>query len=214
MQLASDTRDDRERLQAAPIIAAALAGRVDRAQYIAFLLRAFHHVKHTVPLMMACGARLEDDREWLRVAMAHYVQEEIGHQEWVLADVAAAGGDADAVRRSTPDLDTDVMVAYAYDTVNRRNPAGILGMVFVLEGTSVGLASVAANALQRCLGLPASAFSYLISHGDLDTGHMAFFNQLVDRLDREDRDAVVRTAKAMYHLYGNVLRGIPSGALQ
>ncbi len=181
---------------------------MDRAQYVAFLSRAYHHVKHTVPLLMGCGSRLDDEREWLRSAMAHYVQEEIGHQEWILSDIAAAGGDAEAVRRSAPDLDTDVMVAYAYDTVSRRNPAGILGMVFVLEGTSVGLASAAADALQQCLGLPPSAFSYLVSHGDLDTKHMAFFDGLVDRLGESDREAVVATAKTMYHLYGNVLRRI------
>jgi pyrroloquinoline quinone (PQQ) biosynthesis protein C len=208
-RLERDTLEERQALLAAPIIKAALAGRVDRNQYIAFLCRAYHHVKHTVPLMMACGSRLGHDHEWLRSAMAKYIQEELGHQEWILSDISAAGGDADAVRHSAPDLDTELMVAYAYDTVNRRNPVGILGMVFVLEGTSVGLASSAARALQRCLDLPTSAFSYLISHGDLDTNHMAFFGGLVNRLEREDRDAVIHSARVIYHLYGNVLRGIP-----
>lgn len=42
---------------------------------------------------------------------------------------------AAAVRASRPDFDTDVMVAYAYDTVMRRNPVGFFGMVYVLERT-------------------------------------------------------------------------------
>lgn len=208
-QLQQATTDERATLLSTPLISAALAGQVNRRHYISFLSRAFHHVKHTVPLLMACGARLPDRQEWLRSAIAHYIEEEIGHHEWILNDIAAAGGDADAVRASRPDFDTDVMVAYAYDTVTRRNPVGFFGMVYVLEGTSVSLASNAASALQRALDLPPGAFSYLSSHGALDVEHIGDFERLVNRLDTaEDRAAVVSNAQTFFRLYGNVLRSI------
>ena len=212
-QLQRATAAPRADLHAAPIIAAAMAGRVNRRQYLSFLGRAFHHVKHTVPLLMACGARLPDEQEWLRAAVAHYVQEEIGHHEWILQDIAAAGGDAAAVRASEPDADTDVLVAYAYDMVMRRNPVGLFGMVYVLEGTSVTLATAAAAALRNALDLPARAFTYLSSHGALDVEHLGDFERLVNRLERPaDRQAVAQGAKIVYGLYGNVLRGIaPEG---
>jgi len=182
---------------------------VSRQHYLSFLSRAFHHVKHTVPLLMACGARLPDRQEWLRSAVAHYIEEELGHHEWILNDIAAAGGDAAAVRTSTPDFDTDVMVAYAYDTVMRRNPVGLFGMVYVLEGTSVSLASNAARTLQDALGLPPGAFTYLSSHGALDVEHIGDFEQLVNRLDTPiDREAVVSHAQTFFRLYGNVFRSI------
>jgi len=208
-QLQHATVDERATLLSTPLISAALAGQVNRQHYISFLTRAFHHVKHTVPLLMACGARLPDRQEWLRSAVAHYIEEELGHHEWILNDIAAAGGDAAAVRASQPDFDTDVMVAYAYDTVMRRNPVGFFGMVYVLEGTSVSLASNAARALQDALDLPPGAFSYLSSHGALDVEHIGDFEQLVNRLDTPgDRDAVVTHAKSFFRLYGNVFRSI------
>lgn len=208
-QLQQATTDERAALLATPLIDAALAGRVSRRHYISFLSRAFHHVKHTVPLLMACGARLPDQQEWLRSAVAHYIEEEIGHHEWILNDIAAAGGDADAVRAGRPDFDTDLMVAYAYDTVMRRNPVGFFGMVYVLEGTSVSLASNAASALQRALDLPPGAFTYLSSHGALDVEHIGDFERLVNRLETaEDRAAVVSNAQTFFRLYGNVLGGI------
>ena len=208
-QLQHATVDERATLLSTPLISAALAGQVNRQHYISFLTRAFHHVKHTVPLLMACGARLPDRQEWLRSAVAHYIEEELGHHEWILSDIAAAGGDAAAVRASAPDFDTDVMVAYAYDTVMRRNPVGFFGMVYVLEGTSVSLASNAARALQDALDLPPGAFSYLSSHGALDVEHIGDFEQLVNRLDTpSDRDAVVAHAKSFFRLYGNVFRSI------
>lgn len=208
-QLQHATATERNGLLATPLITAALAGQVNRQHYISFLTRAFHHVKHTVPLLMACGARLTDRQEWLRSAVAHYIEEELGHHEWILNDIAAAGGDAESVRASTPDFDTDVMVAYAYDTVTRRNPVGFFGMVYVLEGTSVSLASNAARALQDALDLPPGAFTYLSSHGALDVEHIGDFERLVNRLDTPgDRDAVVSNAQTFFRLYGNVLRSI------
>jgi len=211
-QLQQATAAERATLLSAPIIGAAMSGQVNRQQYVAFLQRAFHHVKHTVPLLMACGARLPDSQEWLRTAVAHYIEEEIGHHEWILNDIAAAGGDAEAVRHSQPDFDTDVMVAYAYDTVMRRNPVGLFGMVYVLEGTSVSLASNAAGTLAKALDLPASAFSYLSSHGALDIEHMGHFENLVNKLDNPlDRQAVEDGAKVFFRLYGDVFRSIPVG---
>jgi pyrroloquinoline quinone (PQQ) biosynthesis protein C len=208
-QLQHATAGERANLIATPLITAALTGQVNRQQYLSFLSRAFHHVKHTVPLLMACGARLPDRQEWLRSAIAHYIEEEIGHHEWILNDIAAAGGDADAVRASRPDFDTDVMVAYAYDTVMRRNPVGFFGMVYVLEGTSVSLATNAASVLQSALDLPPSAFSYLSSHGALDVEHIDDYEQLVNRLDTpDDREAIVTSAQTFFRLYGNVFRSI------
>ncbi len=210
--LQSATATDRARLLDAPIIAKAMAGQVDRRQYLSFLERAFHHVKHTVPLLMACGSRLPDEQEWLREAVAHYAEEEIGHHEWILSDIAAAGGNADAVRSSGPDMETEILVAYAYDTVMRKNPVGFFGMVYVLEGTSVTLATAAAQALRHALDLPANAFTYLSSHGSLDVEHIGDFEALVNRLDRPaDRQAVERAAQVVYRLYGDVLRGIEHG---
>jgi pyrroloquinoline quinone (PQQ) biosynthesis protein C len=211
-QLQQATATERTSLLSAPIIGAAMSGQVNRLQYIAFLQRAFHHVKHTVPLLMACGARLPDTQEWLRTAIAHYIEEEIGHHEWILNDIAAAGGDAEAVRFSRPDFDTDLMVAYAYDTVMRRNPVGFFGMVYVLEGTSVSLASNAAGVLAQALELPPSAFSYLSSHGALDIEHMGHFEKLVNKLDNPlEQQAVLEGAKVFFRLYGNVFRSIQLG---
>lgn len=211
--LQRSTAAERARLVDSAIVADALSGNVTREQYLEFLARAFHHVKHTPSLLMACGARLSDDREWLREALAEYVQEEIGHHEWILGDIAAAGGDAAAVRASEPELNTELLVAYAYDTIMRRNPVGVFGMVYVLEGTSISLASDVAQAVQNALGLPSNAFTYLTSHGALDIEHMSRFEQLMNRLDREeDRRAVEHCAKVCFRLYANVLTGIESRA--
>lgn len=203
------TQTDRESLQSLPVIRRALAGEVTRELYVAFLTQAYHHVRHTVPLMMAVGSRLPERHGWLQRELLHYIEEEVGHEQWVLNDIVAAGGDADEVRHGAPAIETDAMVAYAYDTVMRRAPVGFFGMVHVLEGTSVALALAAADSIQRSLGLPDKAFSYLRSHGQLDQQHVGHLASVLERLDSaQDMLAVVGCARAMYWLYGNVFRGL------
>jgi pyrroloquinoline quinone (PQQ) biosynthesis protein C len=210
-QLVAATESERAAFLAIPFLQDGAAGRLTRAQYVAFLTQAYHHVKHTLPLLMVCGGRLPERLEWLRVAVAHYIEEETGHQEWILDDLKACGADAEAVRRGQPGLPAELMVSYAYDTIQRRNPVGFFGMVHVLEGTSVNLATRAADAIQRGLGLPDAAFSYLRSHGDLDVGHVGFFEKLMNRLEpEEDREAVIHVAKVMYRLYGDMFRSLPA----
>jgi pyrroloquinoline quinone (PQQ) biosynthesis protein C len=209
-RLNESTKREQEALLSIPVIRRAFTGQIDLDTYVAFLTQAYHHVKHTVPLLMATGGALPERYEWLRDAIAHYIEEERGHHEWILDDLAACGADREEVRQSEPDFACELMVSYAYDVVHRRNPVGFFGMVHVLEGTSVRAASSAAQALQTRLGLPDRAFTYLTTHGDLDRGHVEFFRSLMDRIaDPEDQAFVVHCAKRFFRLYGDVFRGLP-----
>ncbi len=203
------TAEARATLVGVPVIADCLQGRVSRASYLAFLAQAYHHVRHTTPLLMLLGGRLPERLAWMRPAVAEYIEEEIGHEEWILNDIAAAGGDAAAVRRSRPDIPAEVMVAYAYDLIGRGNPAAFFGMVFVLEGTSVALALTAADRIQAALELPDAAFSYLRSHGTLDQQHTRHLADLLERMEAADREDVVHAAQVFFKLYGDVFRALP-----
>jgi pyrroloquinoline quinone (PQQ) biosynthesis protein C len=210
-RLQAETEEDRNYLLSSPLIRSSLSGDITLQDYVAFLTQAYHHVKHTVPLLMAVGARLPEDREWLREAVAEYIEEELGHQEWILNDIAACGFDKEAARRSQPSPATEIMVAYAYDTINRVNPIGFFGMVHVLEGTSVTTADRAASSIRTALKLPASAFSYLRSHGALDVEHVKFFESLMDRISEPaEQQQIVHCARMFYRLYANIFRTLPS----
>jgi len=209
-ELLEITERERNDLMSIPFIQQGAAGALPLESYMAFLGQAYHHVKHTIPLLMATGAALPERLEWLRKAIGEYIEEEMGHQEWILNDIEACGGDKEAVRHETPHPETEMMVAYAYDTIHRRNPVGFFGMVLVLEGTSVALATQAAERIEVALGLPKQAFSYLTSHGSLDISHVDFYEKLMNRLeDADDKDAVVHCARMMYRLYGDIFRSLP-----
>lgn len=204
-ELATRTQSGRARLLGAPIVQDTLQGIASRQSYLAFLSQAFHHVSQTVPLLMQMGARLPDHLGWLRDAVAEYIEEERGHDAWVLDDIRVAGGDGPAPAA----MPVELMVAYAWDVVQRGNPVGFLGMVYVLEGTSVQLAVRAADCIQAATGLPDGAFRYLRSHGVLDIDHTAHLKRLVDRLDFADQREVEHRAQVFFHLYGDMFHALP-----
>ncbi|WP_339672921.1 iron-containing redox enzyme family protein [Dasania marina] len=201
------TQGEREQLLQAPMIMKALAGGMNLDEYVAFLTQAYHHVKHTVPLLMAVGSRLPESKEWLRNAVAEYIEEELGHQEWILNDIAACGYDKETARNSRPNVATELMVSYAYDKIQRVNPLGFFGMVHVLEGTSISTADNAADTIRNNLSLPKKAFSYLYSHGSLDIEHVKFFEDLMNKITcPQEQEEIIHSAKVFYQLYGDIFR--------
>lgn len=206
-RLNNETLEARNYLLASPIMQRAMTGDISKHDYGAFLLQAYHHVKHTTPLLMGAGSAMPGSKEWLREALAEYIEEELGHQEWILNDLEQCGYDKEVARASTPNSSTELMVAYAYDMINRVNPVGFFGMVHVLEGTSVTMADNAAQSIQDALGLPNGAFSYLRSHGAIDIEHIKFFEELMNRIDDPDDQAqIIHCSNMFYHLYGNIFR--------
>ena len=207
--LQSETTGERAQLLDNSLVHRAMAGELTLQQYVAFLCQAYHHVKHTVPLLMAAGSRIPEEHEWLRTALAEYVEEELGHQEWILNDIAACGYDKEKARNSRPNRATEMMVAYAYYVIDRVDPIGFFGMVHVLEGTSVTVADEAAKCIARSTGLPKKAFSYLTSHGALDIEHVKFFEDLMNKIESPgQRELIIHCARNFYHLYGGVYSSV------
>lgn len=206
-ELVSQTVGERQSFQEIPLIRAVMDGRaVTRSMYIDFLTQAYHHVKHTFPLLALAAARTTDQS--YQRALLSYMNEERGHDEWILDDVRAIGGDAEAVRSGRSGAACELMVAYSYYAIEHVSPFALLGSVHVLEGMSVALAQRAAGAIQASLGVrQEEGFSYLRSHGVLDIEHVAFFKALANKIDdARTQEIVVDSARMFYKLYGDIYR--------
>lgn len=214
-RLIAETAEGQATIAAVPQIQDGLAGRISRETYIAYLTEAYHHVKHTVPLLRTAKARLDEAHAPFKAALDEYIAEETGHELWILNDIRNSGGDAEAVRNGQPREATRRMVEFAYDYIDRVNPMGFFGMVLVLEGTSVALATQGAEAVAKSLGLGPASFTYLTSHGALDQDHMVFFQRLMDRVeDPGDQAAIIEVAQAVFSLFAEVFRAIPHDRTQ
>ena len=203
-RLIAETEKERIGFMSIPLIREAVRSGASRELYVDFLTQAYHHVKHTFPLLAFAAARTTD--EPYQDALVEYMEEERGHEKWILADIAAMGGDAQAVKDGASGIACRVMVGYTYYAIEWISPYAMLGSVHVLEGMSTLLADQAADAIQRSLTHSgAEGFSYLRSHGALDIEHVAFFKTLVNGLgDTNIRDIVIDASKVFYRLYGDI----------
>lgn len=105
------------------------------------------------------------------------------------------------------------MISYAYDLINRINPFGFFDMIYVLEGTSIKLATTAANELQKSLKLPDCAFTYLTSHGEVGKEYIKFLMSLINKVEgEENKKCMELSAKMFFKLYGNIFIDLESRA--
>lgn len=220
-QLVAETASARDDFLAIPLVREALAEGASGALYVEFLANAYHHVKQTCPLMGLALSRCGEADQPFRTGLLSYIEEEKGHEAWILDDIAVFGGDREAVRSALPPFPVRMMVAYGAYAVEHLSPYALLGMVHVLEGLSVNLASAAAATIGRSLGrgLQPGAdgrvpgFTYLTTHGHLDESHVAFFADLLADIDSPERRCVViQAAKDFYRLYGNIFRELGHAA--
>jgi pyrroloquinoline quinone (PQQ) biosynthesis protein C len=205
--LISRTANERRAFQEIPIIRHTLGGGVvTRDMYVDFLTQAYHHVKHTFPLLSLAASRTSDPS--YQKALLAYMNEERGHDDWILDDIRAIGGNAEDIRNGRAGPACELMVAYSYYGIEHVDPFAFLGSVHVLEGMSVAFAQGAANAIQTALDASQDqGFSYLRSHGTLDVEHVAFFKALINEIaDHKIREIVIHSAKMFYKLYGDICR--------
>ncbi|ABS66534.1 heme oxygenase family [Xanthobacter versatilis] len=214
-RLIRETARERDAFLAIPLVRQALASGAPKSLYVAFLTQAYHHVKHTFPLLALAASRTGDAR--YQDALVDYMEEERGHEKWILDDIRAMGGDADAVRDGVREGMAGpacrIMVGFSYYAIEHVSPYALLGSVHVLEGMSVLLADRLADTLKRSFGAQAEAgFSYLRSHGSLDQDHVAFFRTLVDGFDDPAaQQIIIDHARLFYRLYGDIFRELGAG---
>ena len=207
-RLIAETAPEREAFLNLSLVQHAINKGASRALYIDFLTAAYHHVKHTFPLLALAASRTTDAR--YQDALVEYMKEERGHEKWILDDIRAVGGNAEAARDGAPGAACQIMVGYAYYAIEHISPYAFLGSVHVLEGMSMLLADRLANALVASLGVSGDkGFSYLRSHGSIDVEHAAFFRRLVDGFrDAAKQQIIIDNTRIFYRLYGAMFRDL------
>ena len=177
--------------------------------YLDFLSQAYHHVKFTVPLLASAVSQCGPDDRRYQSALFEYIDEERGHEEWILEDIEALGGEPESIRNSTPRFPCKIMVGHAYYLIDRVSPYGLLGMVHVLEGMAVSLAENAVRAIRETVrGTADAGFKYLTTHGALDVEHTKLFEKLINEMDQKRLPLVIESACDFYRLYGSIFQDL------
>lgn len=190
-------------LATVPVIARLLAGRLRIEDYRRLLLNIRQQVVEGSRWISRASSNLGHDFEDLRSLFVRHAAAE--HRDFLLLeqDFEAAGGDP-ALMRSTPkNIGSEALSAWMYHAASQRDPIGLLGAMFVIEGLGERLALPWSKAIQEQLGLPDEAVRFLRYHGENDEDHLAMFDEAL-RLairSRADAEAIVRHARVTARLY-------------
>jgi pyrroloquinoline quinone (PQQ) biosynthesis protein C len=206
LRLIETTDEERRGLEAIPKVHSMINHGLTRDEYAAFLHDLYHIVWHFCPIMAAAASRLGDEFRQVRYQLYHNIEEEQGHEDWVMDDVIATGGDSDAVRFLPPSPPIQAMIAFNYYTVERVHPCGVLGMLYALEVISSVYGGRVASSIARSTGYPdPGAFKFLSSHASMDLDHMANLKELVKTIhDPLAQETIVNATRTNFWLFGQL----------
>jgi pyrroloquinoline quinone (PQQ) biosynthesis protein C len=179
------------------------------AEYRGFLHDLYHIVWHFCPVMSAAAARCDDRFRDVRYDLYERIEEEKGHDSWVLEDIEALGGDVRAVRETPPSPPAQAMIAFNYYASDRVHPCSVLGMLYTLEVVSSVYGGRVADSIARALGrnVEDGGFKFLSSHATMDLDHMAKLNRLVKTIDDAGaQNAIVNATRVNFHQFGQLFR--------
>lgn len=185
-----------------------LSEGMDREEYLNFMEQLYHVVWHFCPTMAVAAGHCGDEYRALRYGLYHNIDEEKGHEAWVLDDIAGLGGDPLAVANGKPAVPIQAMIGYNYYVAERKSPWAVLGMVHVLEEISANYAGRVAKMVADRLGVTdGKGFRFLGTHGTMDVSHVSSFKGLVENItDDEDFEALVDAVEVNYALFGALFR--------
>ena len=185
-----------------------------REIYPEFLITSHGILRASVPLLELAReralARGEDDA--VAVALADYlvehIEEEQHHDEWLLEDIEVVGIPRAEVLARPPAPAVATLVGAQYYWILHYDPVAVLGYVAVLEGYPPSNQLI--DDLMASTGYDASAFRTLRLHGELDIGHGAALDEVLDRLPlTREQSAVIglsaiHTVDALARAYGEL----------
>jgi pyrroloquinoline quinone (PQQ) biosynthesis protein C len=203
------TDASRRELETIPKVHAMIHHGLTLTEYRAFLHDLFHIVWHFCPVMSAAAARCDDRFRDVRMDLYERIQEEKGHEAWVLDDIKAMGGEAAMAMDTPPSPPAQAMIAFNYYAADRVHPCSVLGMLYTLEVVSSVYGGRVADSNARAIGrdVDAGGFRFLSSHATMDVEHMAKLNRLVKTIDDAGaQEAIVNATRVNFHQFGQLFK--------
>jgi len=209
-ELVTRTDEDRRAFEAHPVVVDAVAHGMPVERYRALLLELYHVVWHFNPVCAAAASRLDDRAQAIRHFLYEHMQEEKGHEDWVLNDLDAVGVAPEASRAHTPSAHTLALNGYNYWAADRRHACSVLGMLYALEVIASVYGGPFAAAIRESLLLEGNrGVSFIDSHATMDAQHMAELRKILNQLpDTVALDAVVEAARVNFHHFTRIIEAI------
>jgi pyrroloquinoline quinone (PQQ) biosynthesis protein C len=208
--LVTRTDEARREFETNPVVLEAVANGMSIERYRKLLLELYHVVWHFNPVCAAAASRVPDSHRQVRYFLYEHMQEESGHEEWVMNDLEAVGVAHAATRAHRAGLHTLALNGYNYWSADRRHPCSVLGMMYALEVIASVYGGPFSSAIRESLLLEGDrGVSFISSHATMDTEHMAELRILLNTItDDEARDAIAEATLVNFHHFTRLFEAV------
>jgi Iron-containing redox enzyme len=205
------TDESRREFDSQPVLMDAVANGMAVERYRAFLLELYHVVWHFNPISAIAASRMPDSLREVRYFLYQHMQEESGHELWVLNDLAAVGVARSIAEAHRAGPYTLGMTGYNYWAAEHRHPASVLGMLYALEVVASVYGGPFSSAIRESLLLDGDVgISFISSHTTMDSEHIADLREIINQVDdAASMNAMVEAAELNFHHFGRVFATLP-----
>ena len=210
LELVTKTDEARRAFENHPVVLEAVPHGLALERYQHFLLELYHLVWHFNTVSAAATSRLDDRHRQVRYFLYQHMQEEKGHEDWVLNDLSALGVGREAALAHAPSAHTLALTGYNYSAADRKHPCSVLGMLYALEVIASVYGGPFAHAQKERLLLQGElGVSFINSHASLDAEHMRALREIANTLDdAQAQDSVVESALVNFHHFTRILEAV------
>jgi pyrroloquinoline quinone (PQQ) biosynthesis protein C len=209
IRLIETTDEERRALERVPKVDRMIHKGLSREEYRDFLFDLYPIVWHFCPIMAAAAARCGDDYRQVRLHLYANIDDEKGHEQWILDDLRALGVDSEEAVKRTPCEPAQAFVGFNYYSPEHVHPATVIGMLYALEVVSSVYGGRVAASIARSLDMSGpKGFTFLQSHASMDVDHMARLNQLINAItDAKVQDAIINVTRVNFYLLKQLVSG-------
>lgn len=182
------------------------SGQLRVPHYISILRQIHFQARENPQLQALAAVRFRGaDRGTVKMFLKHATSE-IGHDQLALDDLRTLGVDVGQIQYEFSLPETTALTAFAYYTIEHRNPLGYLGYLYFLEHMPTASGGAYLEAL-RAAGVPDAAMTFLQEHVTVDHAHNRLLDEYLNRLihTTDDETAVNYAIIATGRLYAAML---------
>ncbi|MVW79423.1 3-oxoacyl-[acyl-carrier-protein] synthase III C-terminal domain-containing protein [Bordetella sp. 02P26C-1] len=206
VELASIWHAYRSRVWRTAVVRRLREGRFTSADYLQWMENWIPQVREGSKWMREGAASLSGPYLALADLIGLHASEEQNDFQILFEDYRNAGGtisDIESLRRNPGG---EALNAYLHALAGTPNPIGLLGAIYIIEGTGQRIVPALLPLLKASLHLPPDRFRFLEYHGHNDQNHLARWLMAVEMaLDVDDRGTaerqIVDTARRTAALY-------------
>ena len=204
--LAQVWHDYRSAAWRTPLVQSITQRRFTTESYVRWMESWIPQVREGSRWMREAVASMRAPYEALAVIVETHAGEEQFDFKILFDDYRSAGGRAESIDALRRNPGGEALNAYLHAQAATESPVGLLGAIYVIEGTGQRIIPALLPLLQSQLKLPPGAFRFLAYHGANDENHLARWLRAVslvlqaDPTGRADA-AIVATARRTAQLY-------------